>query len=221
MKRILVFVIFAIVGSPLFSVARASLRESLAPGQETSSARQRSTRKRTAPATQPIKVLLRGEEEFPYRGQLSAFETEVVMFIVHVAVAEDSRPTFKSLVQLRSGGGITVERDSIADREKRTWKLNPADFDFLVKWRRGWEGASERSSRSEPLQVYSSETWSVEKSSDPSLTKTWEVSSYRLTGGLEYAPISTAALARQVQTVIVPARAPVLKALRAFISNNR
>lgn len=214
MKWIFIFVLSANV---VFLAAQKVLPQTSEPG-EIKTSRKTPTRTDTTPARRSVKVLLRVEQALP-SGVLSAFQTEVLMFIVQVASAEDSRARFKSLIQLRSAGAITVERDSIADRQKQTWKLNPSDFDFVVTWTRHWS-AHERSSNYDPLRVSSSETWTVQKTTDPSVTKKWEVSAYTLKGGAYMTAISTAVLARQVESVIVPARAPVLRDLRAFINAN-
>lgn len=192
-------------------------------------------------ASRPIKALLRVELGMPFhRGQLNAAETRFVFLIVQLMAAEDSRPSFKSLIQLASGGRMMVEKDSVVDADKQTWKLNPTDYDFVVNWEREWS-PSERPSelfsinnylcKPERFRFSSSETWIVEKTSDPTVKNTWQVSSYTLSGPLQYPdsiacmmkqapPVTNAFLAGQVQSVIVPARGPILKKVRAFINAN-
>lgn len=189
----------------------------------------------------PIKVLLRVREGLPFsKGQLNGPQTVSAMFIFQVMAAEVARPSLKSLTQLASGGRMMVEKDSIVDTQKQDWKLKLTDFDFVVNWEREWsllEGTSGMFSidnylcKPERLRLSSSETWIVEKTSDPTVKNTWQISSYTLAGPLKYPdsiacmlkqapPVTNAFLEKQVQSVIVPARSPVLKKLRAFINAN-
>jgi hypothetical protein len=189
-------------------------------------------------AGKPIKVLLRFTEGLPFSGRLNGPQTTVVIFTVQVAVAEVSRPSFKASTHLTSGGRMVVETDSIVDREKQTWKLDPQDFDFVVNWRRDWNVVGSNSPFSinnylckpERLHVSSSESWTIEKTVS-TVKSTWEIPSYTLAGPLQYpdsiacmgkfpVPATQAFIARQVQSVIIPARGPVLKKVRAFINAN-
>lgn len=208
---------------------------------------QRRTVSRTKPITnatgarRPIKVLLRVQLGMPFhRGQLNAAETGFAILIVQLMAAEDSKPSFKSLIQLASGGRMMVEKDSIVDAEKQAWKLNPNDFDFVVNWEREWSPGERPPDpfsinnylcKPERFRFSSSESWIVEKTSDPAVKNSWQISSYTLAGPLQYPdsiacmlkrapPVTNAFLAAQVQSVIVPARSPVLKKVRTFINAN-
>ena len=196
---------------------------------------------KTTVVSRPIKVLIRAREAMPFpKGKLEALFSPMGMFIMKVRSVEDSKPSLKLLTQFSSGGRITVENDRIVDAQKETWKWNSTYFDFVVNWEREWSRIERPSDifrindllcKPERLRVSSSETWIVEKTSDPTVKNTWQISSYTLTGPLQYPdsiacmmktapPVANAFVEKQVRSVIVPARGPVLKKVRAFINSN-
>jgi len=125
-------------------------------------------------------------------------------------------------------GSLTVVEESVGDTEQAKSKkakaeatppkANPKDFDFLVTWIQEYKEQTKYSFNA-PLQINAKETLKVEKVSDPSVTNAWSFD-YVLNGGSRIEEYEKTA-AEQNQKIIIPARAPVLKEIRAFINDKR
>ena len=106
-----------------------------------------------------------------------------------------------------------------AGKEKRDagpveWKRDLKNYDFLVNVVRDYKEQT-KTSFVAPLQIAVKETWKIEKVSDPSVTNTWNFE-YMLNGGSDVTSFKKTA-AEQTERVLVPARGPVLKEIRAFV----
>jgi hypothetical protein len=124
-----------------------------------------------------------------------------------------------SLTVVEESLGDTAQgKSKQAKAEATPPKADPKDFDFLVTWNQEYKEQTKYSFNA-PLQINGKETLKVEKVSDPSVTKTWSFD-YVLNGGSKIEDYEKTA-AEQNQKVIIPARAPVLKEIRAFINDNR
>lgn len=137
-------------------------------------------------------------------------------------VAEKSAAKDSLLLSDTTGMNVEVEHMNQitgAGQEKQEtkppeWKRDPKNFDFLVNVIRDYKEQT-KTSFGAPLQIAVKEIWKIEKVSDPSVTDTWDLA-YTLNGGNEISGLEKTA-AEQTERVVVPARGPVLKEIRAFI----
>lgn len=141
-------------------------------------------------------------------------------------VAEKSAAKDSLLLSDTSGMNVEVEHMNQitgAGQEKQEtkppeWKRDPKNFDFLVNVIRDYKEQT-KTSFGAPLQITVKETWKIEKVSDSSVNKTWDLA-YTLNGGSEIASFEKTA-AEQTERVVVPARGPVLQEIRDLIAKNK
>lgn len=177
---------------------------------------------------EPVKVLVR-------RLNSGWMALDGVLFLVELGKeAEKAKPGLVESIRLVSGGSIEAEEEEQGRIELPDvpqvkllkpgpveWKKAPAGFDLLISWTLDYHERT-KSSWSDKLRLDVKETWKVEKVSDSTVTQTW-TTSYVLTGVETGASDESEAraAAEQTETVIAPARSPILKEIRAFIEANR
>ncbi len=146
-------------------------------------------------------------------------------FHLHVMLAA-GKDDIKQSTMLVSDRRIIVEeeysislRSPVKRDEQKTaeWKKDPKNFDYLVSWTIE-SNEHTKTQMGENLKITVKETWKVEKVSDPSVTKTWNCT-YMLEGGA--ISISQKLAEDEVRSVVAPARAPIVKEIKAFVSSRQ
>ena len=230
MKRILMLV--------LFLSASSVLNQACKPRKATN------VEAPKAVAIEPVKVLARSSESskcaadgYLWLAEASFWQAKTIATANKAAADKAaSKPVDKAdaeSVNLApslslADTGLTVVEEYVGDTEQGKSKkakaeatppkASPKDFDFLVTWNQEYKEQTKYSFNA-PLQINVKETLKVEKVSGPSVTKTWSFD-YVLNGGSRIEDFEKTS-AEQNQKVIVPARAPVFKEIRAFIIDNR
>jgi hypothetical protein len=168
-----------------------------------------------------------------------------MLYRLVMKTSEEKNPELKESVNINSGAHIKVEQeysseilDPYEDAKKSkvglhsqakpkppAWSKDPKAFEFVLNWTQDWMEHSKLSSLDD-LSITVAETLTVEKVSDPKVTKIWSFR-YDLREVNSYLPSASSpegkerSALEQIKNVIVPARGPVLKEVLAFINANR
>ena len=141
----------------------------------------------------------------------------LVMAEVYLNLSTAPPAVFEQILLSGQEIDVTTERKSVrtgkeAPKEEEPWKQDTAGFDFLV--RAETEAHQPRRHIADPTKIEVKETWTVEKLSDPQVTKSWTTS---------YELVAEVALPakNEGEIKIAPARGPILKGIRAFIRANQ
>ena len=174
--------------------------------------RQERTQSRAGAAKQqPIRLLFRGKQKFD-------LALDGITFWQHlIETAENAKAELKNDLWLRSTDQVRVDEEPNPD----LWKHNPKDFEFLVTCDVNWEEQT-KTSASAKLSIIVKESWKIERVAEPAASQTW-TKSYVLTGEALGASkeMQARTAAVQSETVIAPARGPILKEIRAFIISHK
>lgn len=171
----------------------------------------------------PVRALLRRRDNSDVALMGAAFLDAIEK------AAQKVSPDAQNPVLLSSGDELKLEEEKSlvvwnSGLEKKPkpkaeqWKWDPKDFDFLIN-RDVNSKEQPKFSILDPLKISVTETWQVNKVSDPTVTKRWTYS-LTLDGGSEVAAYEKTA-AEQVEKVVAPVRGPVLKEIREFIRANK
>lgn len=166
----------------------------------------------------PVKILVRKHDT-------GVLALDGGVFHMHVMLAA-GKDDIKESTMLVSDRRIRVEDEySItlrspvkgAEQKAAEWKKDPKNFDYLVSWTIESDEHT-KTQMGENLRITVKETWKVEKVADPSVTKTWNCT-YVLEGGA--ISISERLAADAAKKVVAPARAPIVKEIKAFVISRR
>lgn len=169
----------------------------------------------------PVRLLVRNRNT----GMLAV---DGILFQVHLLTAEKAEE-LSGRLRLRSDDNIDVQEESGIEyrspgggKETPTpvaWRNDPKDFDFLVTWTMD-SVEQKKSSFNADLVIAVKEEWKIEKVSDPSVTRTWNCNyTLRAPGGFEKGLLEKTAY-EQTNAQIIPARGPIITAVRSFILDN-
>lgn len=210
MKRLFAFGLF-LIGFVQLACSSAAVNSNVSQQTPVSPAKSEPAR--------PITVLVRKSDKDSCAAD-GLFYIVILSAIENKAAAEH-QTTIADGTMLLTGDGLTIERESYdpgeKGKKKPEWKLLPQNFDFLVTWNTENKEHSKRS-MNDALMISTNESITVEKVSAPSITKTWTLS-YTLNAGSKMDAYEKTA-EQQINGVIIPARGPVLKEIRAFILSN-
>jgi hypothetical protein len=166
----------------------------------------------------PVKILVRKHDT-------GVLALDGGVFHMHVMLAA-GKDDIKQSTMLVSDRRIKVEEEySItlrspvkgAEQKAAEWKKDPKTFDYLVSWTINSDEHT-KTQMAEKLKITVKETWKVEKVSDPLVTKTWTCT-YLLEGGA--VSISQKLAEDEVRNVVAPAREPIVKEIKAFVSSRQ
>ena len=172
----------------------------------------------TGCAGDPVKILVRKHDTGVLALDGGLFHTHVMLAAGKDDIKESTMLVSDRRIRVEEEYSITL-RNPVKGTEQKAaeWKKDPKNFDYLVSWTINSDEHT-KTQMAEKLKITVNETWKVEKVSDPSVAKTWNCT-YLLEGGA--VSISQKLAEDEVRKVVAPAREPIVKEIKAFVSSRR
>jgi len=172
----------------------------------------------TGCAGNPVKILVRKHDTGVLAFDGGAFHLHVMLAAGKDDIKQSTMLVSDRRIMVEEEYSITI-RSPVKDNEQKAaeWKKDPKNFDYLVSWTIESDEHT-KTQMAENLKITVRETWKVDKVSDPSVTKTWNCT-YVLEGGA--ISISEKLAENETRKVVAPARAPIVKEIKAFVSSRQ
>ena len=166
----------------------------------------------------PVKILVRKHDTGVLALDGGTFHLQVMLAAGKDDIKQSTMLVSDQRIVVEEEYSITL-RSPVKGQEQKAaeWKRDPKNFDYLVSWTIESDEHT-KTQVAENLKITVKETWKVEKVSDPSVTKTWTCT-YVLEGGA--ISVSQERAEDEARKVVAPARAPIVKEIKAFVSSRR